>query len=57
MTDLKILICDVGNAASAIVTVPTGYSMMIDCICHLESPSKADLLNNCVEFWGVTYRK
>lgn len=57
MTDLKILICDVENAASAIVKVPTGYSMMIDCICHLESPSKADLLNNCVEFGGVTYRK
>lgn len=30
MADLKIIICDVGNAASAIVKVPTGYSMMID---------------------------
>lgn len=39
MTDLKILICDVENAASAIVKVPTGYSMMIDCICHLERES------------------
>ena len=28
MADLKIII-DVGNAASAIVKVPTGYSMMI----------------------------
>ena len=30
MADLKIIICDVGNAASAIVKVPAGYSMMID---------------------------
>lgn len=31
MADLKIIICDVGNAASTIVKVPKGYSMMIDC--------------------------
>ena len=36
MEDLKIIICDVGNAASAIVKVPTGYSMMIDCGCNHE---------------------
>ena len=43
MADLKIIICDVGNAASAIVKVPTGYSMMIDCGCNQEKNNPVDI--------------
>lgn len=43
MADLKIIICDVGNAASAIVKVPTGYSMMIDCGCNQEKDNPVDV--------------
>ena len=43
MADLKIIICDVGNAASAIVKVPTGYSMMIDCGCNQEKNNPVDV--------------
>ncbi len=43
MADLKIIICDVGNAASAIVKVPTGYSMMIDCGCNEEKDNPVDV--------------
>ena len=45
MTDLKILICDVENAASAIVKVPTGYSMMIDCGCNQEKNNPVDIFS------------
>lgn len=43
MADLKIIICDVGNAASAIVKVPAGYSMMIDCGCNQEKNNPVDI--------------
>ena len=43
MADLKIIICDVGNAASAIVKVPIGYSMMIDCGCNQEKDNPVDV--------------
>lgn len=46
MADLKIIICDVGNAASAIVKVPTGYSMMIDCGCNQEKNNPVDIFFN-----------
>lgn len=40
---MKIIICDVGNAASAIVKVPAGYSMMIDCGCNQEKNNPVDI--------------
>lgn len=40
---MKIIICGVGNAASAIVKVPTGYSMMIDCGCNQEKNNPVDI--------------
>lgn len=43
MADLKIIICDVGNAASAIVKMPTGYSIMIDCGCNNEKDNPVDI--------------
>lgn len=46
MADLKIIICDVGNAASAIVKVPTGYSIMIDCGCNQEKNNPVDIFFN-----------
>ena len=50
MADLKIIICDVGNAASAIVKVPTGYSMMIDCGCNQEKDNPVDVF-----FWNLKW--
>lgn len=45
MANLKIIICDVGNAASAIVKVPTGYSIMIDCGCNNEKDNPVDIFS------------
>lgn len=28
---MRLIICDVGNAACAIITSPSGYAMMVDC--------------------------
>lgn len=65
MADLKIIICDVGNAASAIVKVPAGYSMMIDCGCNQEKNNPVDIFfsnlnwlqsKDYVTYSGVHYK-
>lgn len=56
MADLKIIICDVGNAASAIVKVPAGYSMMIDCGCNQEKDNPVDVFFRNLKWLQSTTR-
>lgn len=42
---MKIIICDVGNAASAFVVANNGYTMMIDCGSSSEKENPIDVFN------------
>lgn len=43
---MRLIICDVGNAACAIVTASSGYTMMIDCGSSQEKPNPVSTFNN-----------
>lgn len=52
---MKIIICDVGNAASAFVTSSTGMTMMIDCGSNSEKENPVDTFYKNVEWLGAHY--
>lgn len=50
---MKIIICDVGNAACAIVTASNGYTMMIDCGCHADKTNPVETFNANKKWLGA----
>ena len=50
---MKIIICDVGNAACAIVTASSGYTMMIDCGCHADKINPVETFKSYKEWLGA----
>lgn len=50
---MKTIICDVGNAACAIVTASSGYTMMIDCGCHADKTNPVETFKNYKEWLGA----
>ena len=46
MTNLKLIIFDVGNAACSIISSPNNYGLMVDCGSHSEKENPVDLLNS-----------
>ncbi|WP_281758032.1 MBL fold metallo-hydrolase [Succinatimonas hippei] len=50
---MKIIICDVGNAACAIVTSSTGYTMMIDCGCHADKINPVEIFKSNKKWLGA----
>lgn len=49
---MKILICDVGNAASAFVVANNGYTMMIDCGSNQDKVNPVDLFKSMQKTLG-----
>ena len=52
---MKIIICDVGNAASAFVTSSTGMTMMIDCGSNPEKENPVDVFYHNAKWLGAKY--
>lgn len=50
---MRLIICDVGNAACAIVTARSGYTMMIDCGSSNEKTNPVDIFQNNKEWLGA----
>lgn len=52
---MKIIICDVGNAASAFVTSSTGMTMMVDCGSNSEKENPVDVFYRQADWLGAKY--
>lgn len=50
---MKIIICDVGDAACAIVTAKSGYTMMVDCGSKLDKTNPIDTFKNQKDWLGA----
>ena len=50
---MKVIICDVGNASSAIVVANSGYAMMIDCGSNSEKTNPVDIFYNQMSWTGA----
>lgn len=49
---MKIIICDVGNGACAIITSSSGYTMMIDCGCNAEKTNPVEIFKMYKDWLG-----
>lgn len=50
---MKVIICDVGNAACSIISSPNKYGMMIDCGSNTEKENPVDAFNRWKGFMDV----
>lgn len=50
---MKIIICDVGDAACNIIVSPNGYVMMIDCGCCNHKQNPIETINNTQKWHGA----
>lgn len=50
---MKIIVCDVGDAACAIVTAESGYTMMVDCGSKSDKTNPVDTFNSQKKWLGA----